>query len=105
MQPIDPQTNGPQLLYGMRYHIHINTAEEDITFHEQVGYWLWEPATGLVMQNSRSRAAKSRWVTPNPRDTLRFSDSHARTHQLRNCSTDFLEKSFRNGLSYRIEIT
>lgn len=47
---IDPQTNGPQLLYGLRYHIHITTREEDITFHEQVGYWLWEPATGLVMQ-------------------------------------------------------
>ena len=24
MDPIDPQTNGPQLLYGLRYHIHIN---------------------------------------------------------------------------------
>jgi len=24
--------------------------EEDITFHDQVGYWLWEPATGLVQQ-------------------------------------------------------
>ena len=42
--------NGPQLFYGLRYHIHINTPEEDITFHDQVGYWLWEPATGLVMQ-------------------------------------------------------
>ena len=21
-----------------------------MTFHDQVGYWLWEPATGLVMQ-------------------------------------------------------
>src|SRR4051812_22334776 len=51
MQPIDPQANGPQLLYGLRYHIHINTAEEDITFHDQVGYWSWEPATGLVMQS------------------------------------------------------
>ena len=50
MEPIDPQTNGPQLLYGLRYHIHINTAEEAITFHDQVGYWLWEPATGLIMQ-------------------------------------------------------
>jgi hypothetical protein len=50
MQPIDPQANGPQLLYGLRYHIHINTAEEAITFHDQVGYWLWEPASGLVMQ-------------------------------------------------------
>ena len=50
MQPIDPQANGPQLLYGLRYHIHINTEEEEITFHDQVGYWLWEPATGLIMQ-------------------------------------------------------
>ena len=50
MNPIDAQTNGPQLLYGLRYHIHINTPEEAITFHDQVGYWLWEPATGLIMQ-------------------------------------------------------
>ena len=50
MDPIDPQANGPQLFYGLRYHIHINTPEEDITFHDQVGYWLWEPATGLIMQ-------------------------------------------------------
>src|SRR6187399_1753785 len=49
-QPIDPQANGPQLFYGLRYHIHITTEEEDITFHDQVGYWLWEPATGLVLQ-------------------------------------------------------
>ncbi|MEO8175917.1 MAG: heme-binding beta-barrel domain-containing protein [Sphingomicrobium sp.] len=48
--PIDPQPNGPQLFYGLRYHIHINTVEEDITFHDQVGYWLWEPATGLLLQ-------------------------------------------------------
>ena len=51
MDAIDPQLNGPQLLYGLRYHIHINTPEEDITFHDQVGYWLWEPATGLIMQS------------------------------------------------------
>jgi hypothetical protein len=50
LQPIDPQANGPQLFYGLRYHIHINTAEEDATFHDQVGYWLWEPATGLILQ-------------------------------------------------------
>jgi hypothetical protein len=50
MQPIDPQANGPQLLYGLRYHVHVNTDEEDITFHDQVGYWLWEPASGLIMQ-------------------------------------------------------
>ncbi len=51
MDPIDPQTNGPQLFYGLRYHIHINTPDEQVTFHDQVGYWLWEPATGLILQS------------------------------------------------------
>jgi hypothetical protein len=50
LQPIDPQSNGPQLLYGLRYHVHIVATDEDPTFHDQVGYWLWEPASGLVMQ-------------------------------------------------------
>jgi len=50
MQPIDPQANGPQLFYGLRYHIHIMAPPEAATFHDQVGYWLYEPATGLVMQ-------------------------------------------------------
>src|SRR6218665_3831232 len=50
IHPIDPQANGPQLLYGLRYHVHIVASDEDTTFHDQVGYWLWEPATGLIMQ-------------------------------------------------------
>ena len=50
MQPIDPQANGPQLFYGLRYHIRIVAPPEVITFHDQVGYWLFEPATGLVLQ-------------------------------------------------------
>ena len=49
--PIDGQTNGPQLFYGLRYHMHINTPGEKITFHDQIGYWLWEPKTGLLLQS------------------------------------------------------
>jgi len=49
LQPIDPQTNGPQLLYGLRYHTHIVKPNEVETYHDQVGYWLWEPATGTVI--------------------------------------------------------
>lgn len=48
LEPIDPQTNGPQLLYGLRYHQHITKPGEVNTFHDQVGYLLWEPATGRV---------------------------------------------------------
>lgn len=49
LQPIDPQTNGPQLFYGLRYHTHITKPDQVKTYHEQVGYWLWEPATGTVI--------------------------------------------------------
>ena len=49
LQPIDPQTNGPQLLYGLRYHTHVTKPEQIKTYHDQVGYWLWEPATGTVI--------------------------------------------------------
>lgn len=49
LQPIDPVTNGPQLLYGLRYHVHVTKPEQAKTYHEQVGYWLWEPATQTVI--------------------------------------------------------
>jgi hypothetical protein len=48
LQPIDRQTNGPQLFYGLRYHTHIVKPGEVETFHDQVGYWLWEPAIETV---------------------------------------------------------
>ena len=51
LQPIDPQTNGPQLLYGLRYHVHVTKPDQVKTYHDQVGYWLWEPATGTVMHS------------------------------------------------------
>ena len=49
LHPIDPQTNGPQLLYGLRYYLHITKPDQRKTYHEQVGYWLWEPATETVI--------------------------------------------------------
>ena len=50
LQPIDPQTNGPQLLYGLRYHTRIVKPDSVGMFHEQVGFWLWEPATRTILQ-------------------------------------------------------
>src|ERR1700722_20290366 len=48
LEPIDPQTNGPQLFYGLRYHTHIVKPGEIEMFHDQVGYWLWEPGAHAV---------------------------------------------------------
>ncbi|MHB8666217.1 MAG: FABP family protein [Burkholderiales bacterium] len=49
LQPIDPQTNGPQLFYGLRYYTHVVKPNQVKTYHDQVGYWLWEPATNTVI--------------------------------------------------------
>jgi hypothetical protein len=49
LQPIDPVTNGPQLLYGLRYFTFITKPDQVKTYHEQVGYWLWEPATNAII--------------------------------------------------------
>ena len=104
--PIDPQANGPQLFYGLRYHIHINTVEEDTTFHDQVGYWLWEPATGLVLQTlaiPRGQVAlASGQSTPDAERIVVTAERGQTEYGI--CSTAFLEYAFRTD-SYSIEIT
>ncbi len=97
MDPIDPQANGPQLFYGLRYHIHINTPEEDITFHDQVGYWLYEPATGLIMQTLAIPRGQVLLASGNAKpDDKTISVTAKRgdtTYGI--CSTDFLDQAFR----------
>lgn len=103
---IDPQANGPQLFYGLRYHIHITTEEEDITFHDQVGYWLWEPATGLVVQTiaiPRGQIAMACGQAAPDDDHLVLTAERGQTGY-GICSTAFLEYAFRTD-RYRIEIT
>jgi hypothetical protein len=105
-EPIDPQANGPQLFYGLRYHIHISTAEEDITFHDQVGYWLWEPATGLVLQTvaiPRGQVAIAAGNAAPDADRLVLTAERGQT-EYGICSTAFLEYAFRTD-RYQIEVT
>jgi hypothetical protein len=105
MQPIDPQANGPQLFYGLRYHQHVNTREEDISFHDQVGYWLYEPATGLILQTLAI-----------PRGQIAMAAGHAAPDAKRLvvkagrgeteygiCSTSFLDLAFRTD-AYQLTI-
>jgi hypothetical protein len=106
LQPIDPQANGPQLFYGLRYHVHINTPEEDTTFHDQVGYWLWEPATGLILQTlaiPRGQIAMAQGTAAADADKLVLTAERGRT-DYGICSTTFLEQAFRTD-SYRFEVT
>lgn len=104
-EPIDPQANGPQLFYGLRYHVHINTPEEDITFHDQTGHWLWEPATGLVIQTlsiPRGQVAIASGRAEPDAKRLVVTAERGRT-DYGICSTEFLEHAFRTD-HYRLEV-
>jgi hypothetical protein len=71
-----------------------------------VGYWLWEPATGLVMQTlaiPRGQVALAAGHAKTDDKTFSVAATRGQT-DYGICSTDFLEKSFRTD-SYRIDIT
>jgi hypothetical protein len=106
LEPIDAQTNGPQLFYGLRYHTHIVKPGEVETFHDQVGYWLWEPAAdavtltlgiprGQVLLASGAADATST-------DFELTATVGSETHGI--LSNPFLNHSFRT-VSYRIHVT
>jgi hypothetical protein len=105
-EPIDPQTNGPQLLYGLRYHTHIVKPGEIETFHDQVGYWLWEPAAETVtLTLGIPRAQVLLASGPAAADATSFELTATRASPTYGiCSGPFLDENFRT-TSYRIAVT
>jgi hypothetical protein len=106
LQPIDPQTNGPQLLYGLCYHTHIVKPGQIETYHDQVGYWLWEPATGNLIQTlaiPRGQTALAfGHAAPNATSFELVATRGAETNGI--CSNPFLEYAFKT-VEYRIKVT
>ena len=106
LQPIDPQANGPQLFYGLRYHTRIVKPGEIETFHDQVGYWLWEPAAGTVILTlaiPRAQVALAMGKAKADAKTFELAAKRGST-RYGICSTDFLEHAFTT-TDYRITVT
>ena len=106
LQPIDPQSNGPQLLYGLRYHVHIVKPGEVQTYHDQVGYWSWEPATGMIAHSLTIPRGQSVLA-------LGQAEADAKTFEVRAvrgdtlggiASIEFLERAFRTD-SFSLKVT
>src|SRR5262245_20207833 len=104
--PIDPQTNGPQLFYGLRYHTHIVKPGEVETFHDQVGYWLWEAAARTVIHMlaiPRGQVIMAAG-TAEP-DATEFEVSADRGSEVYGVlSNPFLDRAFQT-VSFRMRIT
>ncbi len=106
LQPIDAQTNGPQLFYGLRYHTRIVKPDGVETFHDQVGYWLWEPATGTVIQTlAIPRGQTAMAVGHAARDAKSFRVEAVRGSETNGIiSNPFLDHAFRTD-RYAITVT
>jgi len=106
LQPIDAQTNGPQLFYGLRYHTRIVKPNDPETFHDQVGYWLWEPATGIVTQTlSIPRAQVAMAVGEAKADAKKFRLEAVRGSLTNGIvSNPFLEHAFKTEM-YAVTVT
>ena len=50
LKPFGPVDNGDQHLYGLDYKTAMWRGDEQNPFHTEVGYWLWDAATGEVMR-------------------------------------------------------
>ena len=105
LQPIDPQTNGPQLFYGLRYHTHIVKPGLIETYHDQVGYWLWEPATGNLIQTvTIPRGQTAMAFGRADRDATSFEVVATRGSVTNGiCSNPFLEHAFQT-VEYRLKV-
>ena len=105
-RPIDRQTNGPQLFYGLRYHTHIVKPGETETFHDQVGYWMWEPAANTVtLTLGIPRGQVLLAAGPAEPDATDFELTAAVGSEVYGIlSNPFLDQSFRT-LGYRIRVT
>jgi hypothetical protein len=49
-KPFGPVDNGSQALYGLDYKTAMWRGDEQNPFHTEVGYWLWDAATGEVLR-------------------------------------------------------
>lgn len=49
-EPILPVQNHQQQLYGLRYHRTAWRLGAESPFHEDLGYWLWDPAAKQLMR-------------------------------------------------------
>ncbi len=106
LQPIDPVTNGPQLFFGLRYFIFVTKPDQVKTYHEQVGYWLWEPASGTIIQTlaiPRGQIAMaSGLAAADARSFELVAKREEDTYGI--CSNPFLEYGFRT-TEYRIKVS
>lgn len=102
----DPQNNGPQVLYPLRYHTHIVEPGQRQAFHDQVGFWLWDPAAEIVYMTGSIPRGQT-WLAAGPAKATdrtftlwSVRDTHINTI----ASNPFLEAAFQT-VQYKVTVS
>ncbi len=80
MKPFGPVDNGTQSLYGLDYKSAMWRDDEEKPFHSEVGYWLWDAATGHEgLRRSSWHCGAGRHIHNRRREGLHFEDCIGRS--------------------------
>jgi hypothetical protein len=98
--------NHEQNLHVLRYNMRAWRIGESDSFHEELGYWIWEPKTHEIMRCfliprgiALIASGKS---SPHAKEFTLRSDAGSCTNGI--CSNPFLDKEFKM-LSYEVNLT
>jgi hypothetical protein len=105
-EPIKPVQNHEQSLYGLRYSKVAWRIGETDAFHEETGYWLWDPAAGhamrcfIVPRGVAVIAGGS--ATPQAKAFTLAAELGSPTYGI--CSNTFLHENFRT-VRFEVKVT
>jgi hypothetical protein len=106
LKPFGPVDNGSQHLYGLDYKSAMWRKSEDDPFHTEVGYWLWDAATGEILRGfvvPRGITVLAGGVAS--ADAKEFTLKAAKGEKLYNIGENqYLDKNA-SSLSYEVTIT
>ncbi len=106
LEPFDPVDNHAQTLYGLRYSTTAWRLDKDKPFHEELGYWLWDPAEKQVLRcfivPRGVTVIAGGTVEPDAREFKLAADAGSETYGI--CSNQFLDREFKT-IRYDLKVT
>jgi hypothetical protein len=105
-EPMGPVRNHEQVLYGLRYATVARRIGETDPFHEEVGYWLWDPGERQVLRCFivPRGVALIAGGTAEPTATTFTLLAEAESDTYGICSNRFLDKEFKT-VRYELTVT
>ncbi len=106
LEPFGPVNNHAQTLYGLRYSTTVWRLDQESPFHEESGYWLWDPAKKqalkcFIVPRGVAVIAGST-VEPDAREFQLVADVGSETYGI--CSNKFLDEEFKT-VRYELKIS